>query len=880
MGDLKPHSIQCPTDINRMFVVGMCDFNEKIWIAYESGHFFALSYNPDSTGAPYTLTSDTPITKLFDDCKISNMASILKPHLMLINYYKAGKIQEPDALVVFDTKMNIEELDILVPKCSMFALSYEDKYPNLVVALNKKFSIYTMDKENQHEKGSEYFNLVATKEAGSMIQAIGINEHAVAFYANSKYRTYWIETGTFVEVSSSFVERPFVLPITENNFLIGNQEYMIVTGKIGEKPSSSIPYNKGYTKLIPPGRPRSLFFYKDNVFQFHEKTTLVGHLSHDTRNPVFKNIQVPAVRNACKRFHNNLDDLLLMTDEDMYTVGGVSLGSRLADRALRGGILEPSFDIQKIKNVQDQNDVIVDMFNDLWVRETKSKNGDVETAKILAIQLLSNVVWRMDIREVLSLFPFIMLANPLEKRVILVSTQPVENPSKQLLQELGKFLIFTSEQYKLSDDNSLLSQLSIVDTSIFQFYAAFHQTRELDAFMKDQNSIDIQLVSQYFAQNLKPLKLYPALAIYYTRTEKQVKALEYWKVLNNQDPKTSRWALEASYTLQEISQKNILDEHLAWIKRRNVSHAVNALLHPNVDTAYAQEWIKANCPNYMIKFFDFIVQQTNPAPKIPLVEEALYAFCELLKNLEDPEFEVRKVTYNHKAATASKGPHPEMLEELGNECAEKISNIIHTYGAKKGVDLAPYVEIIKETKHRSLLFEFYQISEMYSEAMELIFSGNSPNYKELEDFCRNSPNCEAAFSHAFKTMIQKNKDFISVGIDFLIKNMEWVNYEEMLDWIPDDTPLEAVEKLLKIADNYLIQKERVMKTKLNIAKSMKKDVDYRLTKAQIRSVGIQHTTVCQNCQRPVGDGWVAIAPDSRVYHITCKPKLPPRKYLK
>lgn len=877
MSQFTPHSIKVPNGIQVARIQAMCEFKETIYLGYEGGHLLELVYNPESSAEPYREPQSDPIS-LFqsDKPKFMGMYSVRKPAIMFCHMSLNDR---PGPVVVFTREMNRDELCTVQERCTLFSMSNEQEEPTIVLAVEKKFFVYRLNASTESSKGTDYLTEVAMKvDCGAQIQAIGVNKNAVCFYAGGKYRSYWLDKGSFVEISSSFMPDPFVLPVSDENFLIGNVGTMIVTGRIGEKTSNSIAYNKGFTKQVKGDRPTFLLWFKDYTFEFFPEMCLMAQISHKQIPAAFRDIPVPRVKLATRRFE--LDDLLLLNDEEMVTIGGVSHGTRLASMALAsGGIDVVAIQIQRIKNVKDQQDVLVDMFKDLWVREPRGKDAKDKyaKAKLYAVQLLSKVLWKGDIREVLSLFPFILMANPLEQRVVLNQTQPVEHPDKELLDAFGQFLLFTDNEYKISNDNDLMAQVPILDTALFEFYAAFHQTRYLDAFMKEQNSIDFQLVGTFFTRNLKPMKLHPALAVYYTNKDKIPDALNIWKALDQADKNGSaKWALEASYTLQLVRQKKVLDDNLAWIKARSVNAAVNALLYPTVDVFYAQEWIEENCPTYMLKFYDFIMQQTGQnAPKLRTVEDGLEAFCKVLKDMDSPDFNVNVLTYNDKAVAASPGRHPEMIDDLANEAANKVARIVRQFGAMPGMDLRPFVDIIAQTKHRWLLFEFYAVGEMYQQAIDLVFRG-TPDFRELENFCRNAPNPKKAFSVAFNQMKADGRDILSGNADFLIRNLEWLDFAEMLDWLPEDELLANVDNILQTASAILIEKERIAHMKLDIAQSMKLDVDYRLVKAHLRNVEIQHNTVCQGCHRPVGNGWVAVAPDSRVYHITCKPKLAPR----
>jgi hypothetical protein len=163
---------------------------------------------------------------------------------------------------------------------------------------------------------------------------------------------------------------------------------------------------------------------------------------------------------------------------------------------------------------------------------------------------------------------------------------------------------------------------------------------------------------------------------------------------------------------------------------------------------------------------------------------------------------------------------------------------------------------------------------MYEKAINLILEDN--DFQQLQEFCWTAPDSRAAFGEAFRQLGARRRDILENGADFLIRNIEWVDCEQMVDWLPENQPVANVSHILQAAEAYLVNKARMMQMKLRVAESMSLDVEYRLVKAQLRSAEVQHNTVCQGCNRPLGDGWLAVAPDSRVYHMTCKPKLAPR----
>jgi hypothetical protein len=241
---------------------------------------------------------------------------------------------------------------------------------------------------------------------------------------------------------------------------------------------------------------------------------------------------------------------------------------------------------------------------------------------------------------------------------------------------------------------------------------------------------------------------------------------------------------------------------------------------------------------------------------------------------QEPNFDLKQVSYSDDALDAPPSRYPAMRADIARECANKISRIVRRFGHKERFPLDNFARQIDGTKeHRWLLFEMLSVGELYEDAITRILETN--DLLALQDFCRNAPDYRTAFTEAFKHL-RGQRDILENGADFLIRNIEWLNIVDMVDWLPDNQPLANVGHILTAAQSYLVSKERIMRMKLSVGESMALDVDYRLVKAQLRSGEVQHSTVCHGCNRPLGAGWLAVSPDNRLYHMTCKPKLAPR----
>jgi len=821
-------------------ITSIVEHNEELWIGTRLGHVVGLQTNPNSTTSPFLEPSRMP--EPLQGCSVQGLYSISSPNMLIAHYYTAGG-QPNRVRIMHSSKPPVD----IVPVASLVAIAKVDKNPPIVIANGQKFSIYQFS-------GDQLGN-PAVQETGSEILAISINTSAVAFYSGGQYRIFWLSNSTITDVTASYVQNPLIVPLNSVSFIFCLPGTMVISGNEGEKPSPPILYNKGITS-IPNERPNYMYIYQEKLFEFFPAVMAYAQFKYKHQDN-FTSKPIARVRMVCQKS----DTLVFVTDTEMHIYGGTSKGTKLALLAIEKGI-EPVV-AQFIKfDREDKENSIIDMFKFLWEKDQH----------LLALQIVGRCLWTKDVREIISLFPMIILASPLENRTYLSGTRPLMNPEKSVMAAFGTFLVYTSSQYHESSEPELSSQLPIVDTSLFQFYAMYHQTRELDAFLQKPNSADMQLANQFFNQNLKPMRLHPALAIHYTRMGKYNEALSLWKDLNNADVKSTRWAKEASFTIRDVRNEDLFNNTLEWIRQRSIDAALNTFIYPQVDTFKANMWIQKNCPTYAIKFLDYIVKLTNPKPQIDLLDRACTEFCTILKQIESDTFDHTQLTFLDDVFTKKKSEFTDKVREKAmDEIVERVLYIIRTYGA--GLSMKKYYPLIIETRHRSLLFEMFQIGEMYDQAMDIMFQKKPLNINELQDFCRNCPNPETAFTIAFSRMSSSGVDVVSDFADLLIANLEWVDCEKMIDWIHPDAPLSKLNKLMQATESVLIQKEKLLKAKFDIIQTLEVDSKYRLVKAHKRNCEIQHNTVCAHCQRPVGNGWLAIAPDNKVYHISCKPRL-------
>ena len=861
---LRPISIDTgkTKDFQISAITAICEYQKSLCIGLVTGHVIPLVYNSNSNAIPFKLPNIIPQPY---EGTIHGLAAIQNsPHWLFIHQYT----RENAPYKVIYRHEDGQEVE-LIKEASLFAVGRNPNRPAVVSALQNKIQIF------QFMKDKDEFGPPLTKDALSEVQAVDINENAVVYYANGRYRACWYpqSVNSITDVANVYLKKPIVLAFSEINFLVCLSSAIILTGRQGEKQSASVLFNKGIDKIVSNQFPNFFYLYHDRVFEFFDNVAASAVLSFSRMTESFKSIPISHVRLAC----SVNDTLILITENGMNAYGGTPRGVQLATKAmeseanLQTSIEQLSMEIKNKKNNPEANDIIVDMFKTLWEHE---KFYD-------AIHILTEVDWPYDCREIISLFPCFMLANPLESRIKLIGTKVRESPSEKELGQVGTYLLRASKAYRKRNNPADTNQLSILDTCLFEIFAMTHKTRELDELLKRQNSVDVQLVQQFFNKNLKQGRMHPALAVYYTRTEKHQEALVIWKSLNDAAENTTRWALEASYTLQDVQNVNhtLIEENLSWIVKRSKEAAVNSFLYPDVPANFAIQWIEKNCKEYLIKFLDYYTQL--PSPKNDLIERTLQIFCTMLKELEKASIDLTQMTFSKaamdyvkKAKDKKPKPNPELNEAIAKEICEKVIKIIKNPNNKL-IKLNNYVEIINKTKQRALLFEFYSIGEMYDEAITLVFKSPKINFDELENFCRNAPNPEKAFSCTFNKIKDKNEIVVQYQ-KFLLDNIEWIDLNAMMDWIPDKTKLKDVDNLLRTTENILIEKQRIAQLRVDIAKSMKIDVDYRSVRAQVRNAEVQHNTICQSCNRPVGNGWLAIAPDNRVYHITCKPDLNPK----
>lgn len=216
-----------------------------------------------------------------------------------------------------------------------------------------------------------------------------------------------------------------------------------------------------------------MVFFKGEkrVFIFFPQGISMGKIYYDIeKSEVLKIKLIPNIRIACWRS----DSIVMLNQDELMIYGGQSKGSIFAEKIMNNKkAIESVIDDFSKLDENDKVQVLSVMFKAIWEAGKYSK----------ALKVVSNILWTKDIREIICLFPVIRLSNRIEAREFLVGTKPLDNPPTKVFANFGTFLVFTTNEFRSSTIPQLTAQLPILDSSLFQFYAIHHKTRELNELM-------------------------------------------------------------------------------------------------------------------------------------------------------------------------------------------------------------------------------------------------------------------------------------------------------------------------------------------------------------------------------------------------------------
>lgn len=549
--------------------------------------------------------------------------------------------------------------------------------------------------------------------------------------------------------------------------------------------------------------------------------------------------------------------LYLISEMGAYMTGGMTDGMKLATITSKVGIKIAITNARKLDPKRLEN-AMVDFFRTLWEMKLYKES----------LILVSEFLWNEDIKEILSLFPFFVIESKPSPRNKLNGLTEYTLDDIEVFEKLGQFLVFTRSQFSESHDSYLTHQMPAVETALFEYYAIFHQTRELDALMAEENSVISQAVTLFFNQFLAKRSLHPALAIYFAHTERIDEALKIWKTLNDADKENVRWAVEAGYTLQLVDDEDDLKSNLVWIKKRSRTAAIIAFLRPNVDISLAMDWIKQNAQEFSVRFYDYLLNNNLLKPE--LVKNALDSYTDLLSIVGAPEFKADHAAFYEKyyQTWLKRSPRQNELDELDKYLIDQLIKC----AMLNPKNLSKYCSIAKRLVKMDLMFTLFQIGEMYSEAAKEFILTWKADFAKIQKFCRQCKSPEKAFKVTIEVLAEEGYNIFGQHRQFILDNIEFISHEDIIKWIPDNQNIDDYIDFFISMEGKNLLKRNIMKMQEATIRQLNNEIDYKLTIQEVRCAEFGYTTVCGSCGRPVGSGFVCVAPDNTVYHLACKPK--------
>ena len=812
----------------------------SLWIADTDGKITKCIPNTDSIAKPFSISTQNPIYEENYNV-ISMCAATVTNQLFALLRSKDGISSK---IIKFNDNGETSEY---VTGVGLLAVSPPGSRRDSIVYTKGTTFCYNIISENDEQIKPEFVDCI------THIDYIACNDVGVAFYSNSMYKLWYRDTKHFVNVSSCSLPHGMIIP-TSDSFVFCMNSIISMSADEGMSMSNPVPLSMSLTGTKDP--PVGGCFFGENLILFYPSRALSCKMSYSHHDSF-----VPRNLPSITTFVYYGDVVYFISDYGAYQMGGMTDGMKLANKAASDGI---KIAINQAKSFKPERlkACLIDFFKTLWEKE---KYAD-------ALDVVSTFLWEEDVKEILSLFPFFVFQGAKKQRTILPSLAQYTGDSLEVFEKLGAFLTFTHGEYIYSHDKKITMQLPILETALFEFYAVFHQTRDIDALLSEENAVVGQSVALFFNENLAKRKLHPALAVYFTHTEKTTEALTIWKSLNDSDKKSTKWAFEAAYTLQKVQDKKTIEDNLVWICARSKSAAVQTFLHPDVDIQDATKWIKKNAEHFMIKFLDYLTKIQKANTK--LSKEALDLFSKALRELGTPEFRSKYYTFSKYYEKWKKTPpKASELEETEIYICTRILEI-----AKENtkIDLLPYCKTAQETGHIDLMLNLFIAGELYAEAMQEFVCTWKIDYQKIQTFCRSCINPSVAFRFAVEKLMAEGQNILATQKSFILDNIEYIAYDDILRWLPDNVPFSEVVDIFNAMERINVMKRNILLTQKSTLESLKTEIEYKLMKQEVRWVEVTYDTACESCKRPVGNGFVSISKEGNVYHLACKPREYPK----
>lgn len=816
-------------------ISSMTEFGGNLWVGTFHGKIQILTPNPDSISNPFFLSDKTPFSE--ENTHIHTMFTI-EPLSKVFAFIKKDEIGK---IITIDDKYKIETF---AEGVTLASCSPKGCLPAFVLAKNNLFYYYSIK--------DKFLQSPIEVDGLANIKNIAVNNAGVAFYANSMYYLWYKISKRTTNVAACVLPHSCIAA-DKNSFVFCMKEMITISGEDGQKMHPPIAINKSILEGTEP--PHLGCFFGGKCHLFYLTNTISAKITY-SHNDNFVPRKIPKV----VAYSTYGDILYLVSEMGIFMTGGMTDGMKLATMTSKNGI-KAALDVAKTLDSKRLENAMVDFFRTLWEMKLFKE----------AMILLSEILWTEDVKEVLSLFPFFVLDAKPQPRNKLNGLIEYTLDDITVFEKLGQFLELTKKMFSESHESKLTHQIPVLETALFEYYAVFHQTRDLNQLMAQENSVNQQSVTLFFNQQLAKRSLHPALAIYFAFTERMEESLQIWKTLNDADKNSSKWALEAAYTLQNTDDDDFIKSNLKWIKQRSQYSSVVAFLHQNVDVSFAISWIKENANEYMVNFTDYLVKEN--LLKKENAKLALDCYCKLQSIAGAPEFTADHAAFFEKyySQWQTRTARAEELDELDIYICKQIKKVAETF---PDIDLSKYCKHAKTYGKFDLMFTLFDISGNYSDAAKEFVTTWKVDFNKITNFCRKSRNPEKAFKVTIELLIDEGYNMFTQCRNFIMDNIEYINEEDLLSWIPDNANLDDFMDILICMEGKSILRHNIIEMQMASIKQIENEVDYKLTCQEFRHSDIGYTTVCESCKRPVGGGFVSISPQNTVYHLACKPQKP------
>lgn len=301
---------------------------------------------------------------------------------------------------------------------------------------------------------------------------------------------------------------------------------------------------------------------------------------------------------------------------------------------------------------------------------------------------------------------------------------------------------------------------------------------------------------------------------------------------------------------RDIERRNMLVNSLRdMINRLNPRYitklaATGELPAPNYDKPYA------NCPTLLLFFFQQAELYFHGANMLVKVTGQF--------NREEVQNFCRKAPSPEKAfmVLLQKIMNPLLFIELIPKGDEGDPNVPTMAQRKRSLE-ATEVHVNEQLMHKD------------SEYMKLLM--DNVEWIDIAQLIHRDPETDSILPVQIPSYIKPDQKIPSELLDPRLDPLSYYA-DKFIDLIPDDGDMEIYGPILRRASAVLIEKERLMRIKLDVVRNLELDAAYRLVLAQKRNCEIQHSTLCKTCGRQVGSGWLSISPTNEVYHIACVKK--------